>query len=189
MRVAPENIFPGARIKLGENDYFVIKVNAKSFYASKNTYQEFVEGFNKRLKNVTFTAYCKQHNIKSYKYVEPFEIEENEFNRKAVAVENSKNTYELDKHEKAGIVDYINFLRKKKRSVRLSSLLTIGNKKIFFLEEKNDCFLVNINDDYIMFSLETDEWIKISTVYDFKEKFDHIPWEKLSVFASAEMTA
>ena len=29
MKIAPENIFPGARIKLGEEVYYVIKVNAK----------------------------------------------------------------------------------------------------------------------------------------------------------------
>jgi hypothetical protein len=48
---------------------------------------------------------------------------------------------------------------------------------------------VNINGEYVLFSLETDEWIKISTVYDFSDKFDHVPWEKLSEFANAEMIA
>ena len=95
MKVAPENIFPGARIKLGEEIYYVIKVNAKSFYASKMTYQEFLDGYNKKLKSVTFTAYCKQNDVKSHKYTEPFEIEENEFSRKIVAVENNKNVYAI----------------------------------------------------------------------------------------------
>jgi len=189
MKIAPENIFPGARIKLGEEVYYVIKVNAKSFYASKMTYQEFLDGYNKKLKGVTFTAYCKQNNVKSYKYTEPFEIEENEFSRKMVAVENSKNVYALQNFEKTAITEHIKFLRKKKKNVRLSPIFLIGNKKVFFLEEREDNFLVNMDGDYVMFSLETDEWIKISTVYDFKEKYDHVPWEKLSVFANAEMIA
>ena len=189
MKVAPENIFPGARIKLGEEIYYVIKVNAKSFYASKMTYQEFLDGYNKKLKSVTFTAYCKQNDVKSHKYTEPFEIEENEFSRKIVAVENNKNVYALQNFEKSAIVEHIKFLRKKGKRIILSPIFSIGNKTLFFLEEKGDNFLVNINGDYVMFSLETDEWIKISTVYDFKEKFDHIPWERLSVFANVEMIA
>ena len=67
MKIAPENIFPGARIRLGEQYFFVIKVNAKSFYASTESYQKFVEGFYKKPKGMTFTAYCKQNDIKSYK--------------------------------------------------------------------------------------------------------------------------
>ena len=189
MKIAPENIFPGARIKLGEEVYYVIKVNAKSFYASKMTYQEFLDCYNKKLKGVTFTTFCKQNDIKSYKYTEPFEIEETEFNRKVVAVENSKNVYALQNFEKLAIVEYIQFLRKKGKKVRLSPIFTVGNKRVFFLEERGNSFLTDIDGDYVMFSLETDEWIKISTVYDFKEKFDHIPWEKLSVFASARMIA
>lgn len=189
MKVAPENIFPGARIKLGEEILYVIKVNSKSFYASKETYQEFTEGFNRKPKGVTFVAYCKQNNVKSYSYSEGFEIDEGEVGRKIVAVENSKNSYEIEKFEKGFIIERISSLRKKKQSVRLSPMFNIGSKRVFFLEENGNNFLANIDDNYILFSLETDEWIKISTVHDFKEKFDHIPWEKLSTFASARMTA
>lgn len=189
MKIAPENIFPGARIKLGEETYFVIKVNAKSFYASKMTYQEFLDKFSKKLKTVTFTAFCKQNDVKSYKYTEPFEIEENEFNRKAVAVENGKNIYKLENYEKSAIIDRITTLRKKRINVRLSPVIMVGNKRVFFLEENGDNFLMNIDCDYVLFSLETDEWIKISTVYDFRDNFDHIPWEKLSKFANAVRTA
>ena len=189
MKVAPENIFPGARIRLGEQTFYVIKVNAKSFYASTITYQEFLESYNKRLKGTTFTAYCKQNDIKSYSYSENFEIEENEFSRKMLAVENTKNTYELERYEKAAIIEHISYLRKKKIKVSLSPIFDLDKKCVFFLEEKENSFLANIEGDYVLFSLDTDEWIKISTVFDFKEKFDHVPWEKLSVFASTEMIA
>lgn len=189
MKIAPENIFPGARIRLGEQFFYVIKVNAKSFYASTETYQNFIEGFNKKPKGMTFTAYCKLNDIKSYKYTENFEIEENEFSRKAITVENSKNIYKLEKIEKSLIIERINFLKKKKRKIRLSPIFEAGKKRVFILEEKENSFLANIDDDYVLFSLDTDEWIKISTVYDFKEKFKTVPWEKLSTFANAEMIA
>lgn len=189
MKVAPENIFPGARIKLGEQTYYVIKVNAKSFYASTDSYQKFLEGFEKKPKGTTFLAFCKQNNVKSYKYTEAFEIEENEFNRKAITVENSKNIYEISQCEKSALKEYIAFLRKKKRPVRLSPLFEYGKRTFYFLEENGNSFLVNINGEYVLFSLETNEWIKISTVYDFSDKFDHVPWEKLSEFANAEMIA
>ena len=63
MRVAPENIFPGARIRLGEKIFYVIKVNSKSFYASKLTYLNYIEKYNSRAKGVTFSAFCKANDI------------------------------------------------------------------------------------------------------------------------------
>ena len=41
MKVAPENIFPGARIKSGEITLTVVKVNQNTFYASEMNYAEF----------------------------------------------------------------------------------------------------------------------------------------------------
>ena len=99
MRVAPENIFPGARIRLGEKIFYVIKVNSKSFYASKLTYLNYIEKYNSRAKGVTFTAFCKANDIKSYKYTESFEIEENEFSRKLIAEQNTNSSYKLEKFE------------------------------------------------------------------------------------------
>lgn len=189
MRVAPENIFPGARIRLGEENYFVIKVNAKSFYASKITYLEFVEKYNSRAKGVTFTAFCKANNIKSYKYTEPFEIEENEFSRKLIAKQNAETSYKLEKFEKNFIIEAINYRKKKKRPVKLMPVFQAGNKRVFVLEEKENSYLANIDNDYVLFCLDTDEWIKISTAYDYHDKYKQIPWERLSSFTNAVKTA
>ena len=184
MKVAPENIYPGAKIKLGEEIYYVVKVNAKSFYATTKTYQEYLDLFNIRIKGTTFVQFCKQQDIKQRKYTDGFEIEESEYAKKATLLENSRKGYNLGKVEKTAIKKYIEKLTKKNKPVVLSSLLTVGDKKVYFLKENQNCYLANINGDYILFSPESDEWIKISTVYDFDQLFDHIPWEKLSKFNS-----
>ena len=186
MRVAPDNIFPGARITLKGEQWFVVKVNAKSFYASTSSYQEFVEGYARRLKGTTFTAYCKQNGIRMCKYSDEFEIEENEFSRRMIAEQNQKSSYHLEAYEKKAITDRITQLKGK---VVLSSIFLAGKKKVFFLSEREGSYLANIDGDYILFSPQQDEWIKIATVYDFKEKFDHTPWERLSVNAEMLKTA
>lgn len=187
MRVAPENIFPGARIRLGEKIFYVIKVNSKSFYASKLTYLNYIEKYNSRAKGVTFTAFCKVNDIKSYKYTESFEIEENEFSRKLIAEQNTNSSYKLEKFEKNFIIEAINYRKKKKKPIRLMPVFQAGNKRVFILEEKENSYLANIDNDYILFCLDTDEWIKIATVYDYNS--DHIPWERLSCFTNAVKTA
>lgn len=180
MRVAPENIFPGARIALNGEQWFVVKVNAKTFYASTKTYQEFVEAYSKRLKGTTFTAYCKQNGIRTCKYSEEFEIDEAESSRRTIAEQNQKLSYRIEAYEKKAITDRIAQL---KGNVVLSPLFLAGKKLVFFLSEKDGSYLANIDNDYVLFSPQYNEWIKIATVDDFKEKFDHIPWEQLSANA------
>lgn len=182
MRVTPDNIFPGARITLKDEQWFVVKVNAKSFYATTTPYQEFVEEYARRPKGTTFTAYCKRSGIRMCKYSDEFEIDESESGRRKVAEQNQKSSYRLETYEKKAITDRIAQLKGK---VVLSPLFLAGRKRVFFLSEKEGSYLANIDDDYILFSPQQDEWIKIATVYDFKEKFDHTPWERLSV--NAEM--
>ena len=182
MKVTPDNIFAGAKIKLKDETLYVVKVNAKSFYATSKTYQEYLDLFNARTKGTTFVQFCKQQNIKQRKYTEDYEIEESEYAKKATLLENSKKSYSLGKAEKTAIKKHIAKFQKKNKQLALSPLFTIGDKKIFFLEENQNCYLTNINGDYVLISPESDEWVKISTVYDFEQLYDHTPWEKLSVF-------
>lgn len=188
MKVAPEYIFPGARVKLGEEDYFIIKVNAKSFYATTMNFSEYTELFNKRAKGTTFTAFCKAHGINQYKYSDGFEIEETAFNKQDIA--ETDNSYKLEKIEKDIIIGRISDLRKRKKSIKFSSLFEVNKKRVFFLEENGNNFLANINNDYVLFSIDTDKWIKISTVYDYSDKYKSIPWEKLEELTEkVEVTA
>ena len=92
MRVSPDNIFPGAKVKLGSENFTIIKVNAKSFYATTMTMAEFQTKWNNR-KGLTFLNFCKANDIKSYKYSEPFEIEATETNRMIIAKINASNEY------------------------------------------------------------------------------------------------
>jgi len=186
MKVTPDNIFAGAKIRLGDEIYFVIKVNAKSFYASKKTYQEFLEGYSS-MKDTTFTAYCKAKDIKQHKYSEPFEIEENEFSRKLIATENSKRSYKLERVEKNEIVKHIALLKKKKKPIVLSPTFTLGKKRIFFLKENGSSYLANIDSDYVLFDINTDEWLKISTVFDYN--YEEVPWERLSINSAIKKMA
>lgn len=182
MKVAPDNIFPGARVKLGNVDYTVIKVNAKSFYATTMSFAEYKTKWDSRLKGTTFVNFCQAYEIGQYKYSDSFEIDTDEFGRKIVAEENSKSEYKIDKHDKAALLEIINE-RKKKGKVRLTPQVSLNSiKRVFFLEENNNCYLANMDDDYVMFAPDIDEWIKISTVYDFLNKYDHVPWELLSCF-------
>ena len=182
MKIAPDNLFPGARLKLGTDDYTVIKVNAKSFYATTMSFAEYKEQWDKRLKNTTFINFCKAYDIKQYKYSDPFEIEESETVRKEIAEVNTKSEYKISKLDKTALKDYIKDMTKKKGTMKFTPQLALNSiKSVYFLEDNgNGCYLTKMDSDYVMFSLTTDEWIKISTVYDFLEKYDHVPWELLS---------
>ena len=184
MKVSPENIFPGAKVKLGSEDFTIIKVNAKSFYATTMSMAEFQKKWNNR-KGLTFTNFCKVNEIKSYKYNEPFEIEENEFNRKDLAEANSSHEYKFGDVEKKVFTEMVDFFKKKKRSIKLFQF-EVGKNLIRVLEVNGNSYLLNYNNDYVLYSFDTNECIKISTVYDFKDKYKEVPWEKLSCFASKQ---
>lgn len=188
MKVAPDNIFPGAKIRLGEKEEIVIKVNAKSYYSTKMNYADFLDKFNNKPKGMTFKKFCEYYDIKSHKYTENYEIELDEFQRKRLAEENSDKSYTLKEWEMKDLVDTINTFKKKKRELRLYQFES-RNSLIRFLEVNGNSYLLNINGDYILISFDTGECIKISTVYDFKTKYDHIPWELLSEFAAKEKIA
>lgn len=178
MNINFENIFIGCVVLKGGKSFTVIKKNQKSFYATEMTYSEFIDKWNGRM-GMTFTAFCKAYDIKSYKYSDGFQIEENEFNRKELAESNIKNDYKLESWEKKGIFEEVGFLKKKKRNVVLYQF-ECRKRMIRFLGENGNSFLINIDGDYILYSMNTGECIKIATVYDYN--YDHIPWEKLSEF-------
>lgn len=181
MIVSPENIFPGAKIRLGVEQLTVIKVNAKSFYATKMTYSEYNELYGRKLSSTTFVQFCKANNIKSYKYTDDFHIEDEEVSRKDVAIENSsKQAYKLDKAEKMAIAALVKDYEKKKKIIRLVQF-QVGKSLIRFLEVRGHNFLLNIEGDYVLYSMDTDEAAKICTVYDYN--YPQIPWGKLSCFA------
>ena len=181
MKVTPENIFPGAKVSLGIKPMTVIKVNAKSFYCTEMSFSEYNDKLSRKLSGTTFLQFCKANDIKSYKYTDDFHIAEEEASRKDVIDNTSKQSiYKLGRAEKMAITSLVKDYNKKKRSVRLIQI-QVGNNLVRFLEVKENSFLLNIEGDYVLYSLDTDEAIKIATVYDYNYK--QIPWGKLSCFS------
>lgn len=187
MRVSPDNIFPGAKVKLGSENFTIIKVNAKSFYATTMTMAEFQTKWNNR-KGLTFLNFCKANDIKSYKYSEPFEIEATETNRMIIAKINTSNEYKFGEVEKQVFTENVEYFKKKKKNIRLFQFY-VNKKMIRVLEVRENSYLLNYDKDYILYSFDTNECIKIATVYDYKDKYSEVPWEKLSCFAKQQYLA
>jgi len=175
LKVTCENIFVGARISKDGKFFSVVKVNQKSFYAADFSYDEYLEKWDVKSKGVTFKEFCKVWDIKSYKYTDLFEITEEEFGRKD-KIQTSCDTYKLDYRTKKSIVEQVDNAKKKGRVKLLQ--FDVGQKTIRILEVKDENLFLNIDGDYVLFSLSTKESIKVGTVFDYKEK--EIPWNKLS---------
>lgn len=182
IQVSPENIFPGAKIKMGLKPLTVIKVNAKSFYAAEMSFSDYTEKFATRFPGTTFKEFCKKNNILTCKYTSDFRIEETEILRKEVAVKNTKKSkYNLDKAIKLAISQIVNDFTKKKRSLSLLQI-SVGNSFVRFIEIRDgNSFLLNIDKTYVLYSMKTDECVKLCSVYDYNYKC--IPWEKLSCYS------
>lgn len=188
MKLTNENAFVGAKVTYNGKQMTVIKVNAKSFYATEMTLSEFNEKYDNRLVGATFVAFCKSMDIFSYKYSDNFEIDEKEISRKKIAEINAKQSaYTINSIERKGIENTIKDFAKKKRNLKLYQF-TPQKRLIRFLEIRDENnFLLNIDNDYVLYSIETQESIKISTVYDYNYK--EVPWYKLSIYAEETLAA
>ena len=182
MKVSPENIFPGAKIKMGLKDLTVIKVNAKSFYATEMSFSDYSEKYNSKLPGTTFKKFCEANNIQMCKYTDEYRIDETETARKETAIANKVSKYNLGKAEKLLISQLVKYFEKNKRSLWLFQTV-VGNSLIRFIEIRDKTnFFLNINNNYVFYSMETDECVKLCSVYDYN--YDHVPWEKLSCYAN-----
>ena len=174
-------IFPGAVIKKDALNYTVIKVNKKSFYASEMTWKKYCDEYQRF--HTTFKEFCKAYNIQQYKFDGSFDISDNELKRKPTADVNVASKYKMDRHLSSAIDQCVEELNKKKRKIKLVQF-SYGKNLVRFLEERDGCFMLNIDGDYIMYSSSENESIKIGTVYDYCKNYDHVPWEKLSKFST-----
>lgn len=179
MKANSENVFVGCKLTKNGETYTVIKKNEKSFYAWQNSYEEFLDRWEKRL-GATFKLFCKNNEIEMFKY-DGFEISEEEAARKEVAEQNKDSGYKLESYEKKGIKAELEYLDRKKRNPILYQF-DCRKKTIRFLDKKDNSFLMNIDGDYVLYSLNTGEVVKIGTVFD---RYESIPWERLSEFRTA----
>lgn len=174
MHVTNENIFVGARISQQDKTFSVIKVNAKSFYATSMSYDEYLDKWDSKFKGVTFKEFCKVWEINSYKYTDSFEITEDELKRKNTV--SSSSSYKLDYRVKRTIETEITNRKKRRKRVRFLQFES-GSKTIRVIEENGNNYLLNIDNDYVLFSLDTKDCIKLCSVFEYNE--EKIPWEKL----------
>lgn len=181
MKADAENLFVGATIvKDGEN-YLVVKVNAKSFYAAKGvTMDDYNFMLNKKLKGVTFKQFCTSNNILMYHYSDNFEIADSEAAKKEVvqATQSTagKTDSIIDRAEKMVLTELIN-----KKKLRPLQNITVGNKIMRVIENRdNDRLLLNLDSDYVLYNRSLDAAYKVCSVYDWGKTVSTVPWEKIT---------
>lgn len=176
MKASADNVFIGAKVTKDKKEFTVIKVNSKSFYLAPDTSLESYQTmWDMRPKKQTFKEFCEKHKFPMEKY-EGFEIAEDEAAKKAV-IENSQkgvNLYKLDKAIKLIIADFLKY-----NKLRLLCNLQAGSKIFRILEMKDkDKFLLNVEDEYILYNSSIDTAVKIGDVYSVKK--EDIDWEKIT---------
>jgi hypothetical protein len=100
IKLTAENAFVDAVVHKGKEKFFVVKMNAKTFYAT--TEENFLFKWKVRVKGITWKNFCDGHHAKSYKY-EGFEIDDEEAAKKE-RVEAQKEVQSSQKHYLTGHV-------------------------------------------------------------------------------------
>lgn len=179
MKVQPENIFIGATITNKDNEnYLVVKVNAKTFYAGKGiTLSQYNELWNARAKGVTFKRFCEMQKIKSFKYDDTFEISKEEFAKKEVISQSKNvNTNILSKSAKAVLNNLIKY-----NKLQLMVNLDAGGSIMRIIEMRdNDKFLLNVDSIYILYNKSLDISYKVCNVLEWGDTVTEVPWEKIT---------
>lgn len=175
MKASPDNIFVGAKVTKDGKEFTVIKVNSKSFYLAPISYESYQNLWDMRPKKETFKDFCKRQKFLMDKY-DGYEIDEQEVSKKALIDESQKgkNLYKLDKAVKLIIEDDI-----KHNKLRTLTNQSCGSKIFRIVEMRDkDKFLINYDNDYVLYNSSIDTSVKIGTVFDGFTK-DTIPWEKI----------
>ena len=115
-----------------------------------------------------------------------FEIEENEAAKKAIVEEtksSSKNvTSAFGKAEKMVLAELLKY----NKLQRLANI-SVGDNIIRVMENKDDNrFLLNVNNDYILWNKELDSSYFVCHLLDYKPGETEFPWEKITPASVAE---
>lgn len=179
MKASAENVFVGATLTKDNEKYVAIKVNAKSMYVAKGiTIDDYNRMYSLKPKGTTFKDFCEKNNIEMVKF-DGFEIEESEACKKAVIEESKKasnNVSAFGKAEKAVLSDLL-------RYNKLHRLQTygVGDTVMRVMENKDDNrFLLNVNNDYILYNKELDTSYFVCNIFDYKPGETIFPWEKIT---------
>jgi len=179
MKASADKVFVGAKVKKDNDNYLVVKVNAKSMYVAKNmTLENYNAAFNCKPKTETFKDFCKRHNIEMVKF-DGFEIEEKEASKKTVIEESKKaaNTKSaLGKAEKMVLAEMLKY-----NKVRMYATIGVGDTTMRIMERKDDDkFLINVNNDYILYNKDLDISCFACRVFDYVPGETKFPWEKIT---------
>ena len=176
MKANSSNVFPGAKVKKGGEEYTVIKVNEKSLYVSSMSWKDYQYEWGMKLKGTTFKKFCEMFDIRMDKYND-YEIDDSEAVKKEAI---TSNDYKLDAAYSLVLNENVKDFAKKKRSIKLQTLYC-EKGFVRVLEERDGCYMLNVNNKYVLHCLDTGESYLVCNVSDYKHT--PIPWEKLSKFS------
>ena len=181
MKASAENVFVGAILTKDNEKFLAVKVNAKSMYVAKGiTLEEYNRRYSLKAKGVTFKDFCKANNIEMVKF-DGFEIEETEAAKKAI-VEESKsaknNVSAFGKAEKMVLTELLKYNKLQKYAN-----IGVGDTVMRVMENKDNDrnrFLINVNNDYILWNKELDSSVFVCHLLDYKPGETIFPWEKIT---------
>lgn len=179
MKANADNVFVGAKLSKDNEIFLVVKVNAKSMYVAKGiTLDEYNRLYSLKEKGVTFKDFCAKKGIEMVKY-DGFQIEDTEAAKKAVIEQTGKasnNVSAFGKAEKAVLTELLKY----NKLHRLQNI-GVGDTIMRVMENKdNNRFLLNVNNDYILYNRELDSSYFVCKVLDYKPGETKFPWEKIT---------
>lgn len=179
MKANADNVFVGASLTKDKETFLVVKVNAKSMYVAKGiTLDEYNRMYSLKQKGVTFKDFCAKNSIEMVKY-DGFEINETEAAKKAVVEETSKtsnNVSAFGRAEKAVLTELLKY-----NKLHRLQTIGVGDTTMRVMENKdNNRFLLNVNNDYILYNRELDSSYFVCNIYDYKPGETKFPWEKIT---------
>ena len=180
MKASADNVFVGAILTKDNEKFLVVKVNAKSMYVAKGmTLDEYSRRYSLKTKGVTFKDFCKANNVEMVKF-DNFEIEESEAAKKAIVEEtksSAKNvTSAFGKAEKAVLTELLKY-----NKIQKWANICVGDNIMRVMENKdNNRFLLNVNNDYILWNKELDSSYFVCHLIDYKIGETQIPWDKIT---------
>lgn len=165
IKLTSENAFLGAEISLGKETFYVVKVNEKSFWASRES--TFLKAWEGRIKGIKWKNFCEGHQAKSYKYGD-FEIAEEEAAKK----EKVETTKKIQKEQKKYLTGQVKadvkkmwnqfLLREKKgRGKAWQYPIFSGDTSVnpIAASSQAEALLLHINDKYIFYYVNDDVYI------------------------------
>lgn len=178
--VSSDNAFIGATVSDGKDNFTIIKVNAKSMYVAKGiSIEQYNKMWEARKKGETFKSFCEKNQFEMVKYGLPYQIDETEIAKKDTVevVKREAPTSLFGESEKA----VLEALLKAKKIHRFANI-SVGNSTIMrVMDQKDNIFLLNVDNNYILYNKDTDTSYVVCSVYDYGEKVTEIPWDKVKV--------